>query len=58
MEDTWDFSVPSFQVPVNVCLFLNFYCGEVDLQCFVSFRHTAKRICYTYIHSFLDSFPI
>lgn len=41
-----------FQVPVNVCLFLNFYCSEVDLQCFVSFRRTAKRICYTYIQFF------
>ena len=42
MEHTWDFSVLSFQLPVNVCLSLNFYWGEVDLQCFVSFRCTAK----------------
>ena len=38
----------------------NFYWNTVDLQCCVSFRCTAKWISYTYtyIHSFLDSFPI
>ena len=38
----------------------NFYWSIVGLQCWVSFRCTAKWICYpyTYIHSFLDSFPV
>ena len=38
----------------------NFYWSLVDLQCCISFRCTAKWISYTYtyIHSFLDSFPI
>ena len=33
--------------------------GIVDLQCCVSFRRTATWISYTYtyVHSFLDSFP-
>ena len=31
---------------------------QVDLQCHVSFRRTAKWIGYTYICSFLGSFPI
>ena len=40
--------------------FYNSYWSVVDLQCCVSFRCTAKWISYTYtyIHSFLDSFPI
>ena len=38
--------------------FFNFYWSIVDLQCCVSFSCTAKWINYTYIHSFLDSFPI
>ena len=40
--------------------FFNFYWSIVDLQCCVSFRCTAKWVTYTntYIHSFLDSFPI
>ena len=37
---------------------INFYWSIVDLQYYVSFRCTAKGISYTYIHSFLDSFPI
>ena len=41
-------------------LFQNFYWSIVDLQCYVSFRYTAKWINYTYtcIHSFVDSFPV
>ena len=37
-----------------------FFWHTVDLQCCVSFRFTANWISYTYtyIHSFLDSFPI
>ena len=37
-----------------------FYWSIVDLQCCISFCYTAKWISYTYtyIHSFLDSFPI
>ena len=40
--------------------FFNFYCSIVDLQCWVSFRYTAKWISYTYtyIYSFLDYFSI
>ena len=38
----------------------NFYWGIVGLQCCITFCHTGKLISYTYtyIHSFLDSFPI
>ena len=41
-------------------IFLNFYWGIVDLQCWASFKCTAKWICHTntYIYSFLDSFPV
>ena len=52
----------------NSCLYItftylfifNFYWTVVDLQCCVSFRCTAKWIgyAYTYIHPFLDSFPV
>ena len=37
-----------------------FYWAVVNLQCHVSLRCTEKQISYTYtyIHSFLDSFPI
>ena len=35
-----------------------FYWSIVYLQCCASFRYTVKWICYTYIHSFSDSFPI
>lgn len=38
MKATRDFSLLSFQLPVNVCLLLSFYWGEVDLQCSVSCR--------------------
>ena len=41
-----------------ILFFKNFYWSIVDLQCCVRFRCTAKWICYTYIHSFLDFFPI
>ena len=43
-----------------VGVFFHFYWSTIDLQCLVSFRCTAKWICYTYtyIHSSLDSFPI
>ena len=36
------------------------YGSLVDLQCYVSFRYTAKwfSYTYTYIHSFSDCFPI
>ena len=38
----------------------NVYWSIVDLQCCISYCYTAKWISYTYtyIHSFLDSFPI
>ena len=41
-------------------IFFNSYWSIVDLQCWVSFRYTAKWISYTYtyIYSFLDHFPI
>ena len=40
--------------------FFSFYWSMVDLQCCVTFYCTAKWLnyTYTYIHSFLDSFPI
>ena len=43
-----------------IFFFFNFYWSIVDLQCCVSFWCTAKWISYTYtyIHSFLRSFPI
>ena len=35
----------------------NFYLGIISLQCYLTFRHTAKSICYTNtnLHSSLDS---
>ena len=38
-------------------LFKKFILSIVDLQCFVSFRYTAKWFSYTHIHSFLILFP-
>ena len=38
--------------------FKTFYWCIVDLQCCLSSRWTAKWISYTFIYSFLDSFPI
>ena len=49
-----------FPAPVSFFFFLiNFHWSIVDLHC-VSLRCTAKWFgyTYTYIHSFLDSFPI
>ena len=52
----------SFNVLVG-SLFLKIFKNNLswnitDLQCCVTFSRTAKWISYTYIHSFLDSFPI
>ena len=48
------------QAETSFYLFLFFYWSLIDLQSHVIFRCTAKWISYTctYIHSFLDSFPI
>ena len=45
--------------PSPCILLKKFYWSIVDLQCCVSFCHTVKWISYmyTYVHSFLDSFP-
>ena len=39
--------------------YFQFYWGIVDLHCCLSFQCIAKSICYTYtyVHSFLGSFP-
>ena len=46
--------------PLSLFFLINFYWSIVDLQCCVSFSCTAKWISYTYtyIHCFLDAFPI
>ena len=48
-----------FSVKIYFLLHL-IYWNIVNLQCYVSFRYTMKWICYTYtyIHCFLDPFPI
>ena len=45
-----------FFFPVFKNLLKKFYWSIVDLQCYVSFRYTAKWISCTYIHSFLRFF--
>ena len=66
-QDGWFFSFSSgWRITIVFFLsskyvFLNhFYQSIVNLQCCISFMCTAKWISctYTYIHSFLDSFPI
>ena len=45
---------------ISILFFFYIYWTIVDSQCCISFQCTAKWISYTYtyIHSFLDSFPI
>ena len=54
------FKPHTLQNSVSLVYFFFFNWSTVDLQCYVSFRCTAKWIAYTYtyIRSFLDSFPI
>ena len=56
--DLLDMQFFSWFVVSRTDLFKNLYWGIVDLQHCVSFKFSVKWVCYTYIHSFLDSFPI
>ena len=62
VSELWAFLCVCFFIILMYFILLKkfFYWSVVDLQCCVSFRCTAKWISYTYtyIHSFLGSFPI